>query len=134
MKKVIHRAKSRGYFNHGWLKTHHTFSFAHYYDPNRMNFGMLRVLNDDFVAPGQGFGTHPHENMEIVSIPLSGALAHKDSTGHEEVIQLNDIQVMSAGTGIRHSEYNHSKDETVNFLQIWVLLDGEGHEPRYDQN
>lgn len=98
-----------------------------------MNFGRLRVLNDDFVTPGQGFGTHPHENMEIVSIPLSGALAHKDSAGHEEVIRANDVQVMSAGAGIRHSEYNHSQDETVNFLQIWILPDRNGHEPRYDQ-
>jgi len=133
MRKTIHLAKTRGYFDHGWLKTNHTFSFGHYYDPDRTHFGKLRVLNDDFVAPGEGFGTHSHENMEIVSIPLSGELGHRDSTGHEEVIRPTDIQVMSAGTGIRHSEYNHSKDETVNFLQIWVLPDGDGHEPRYDQ-
>jgi redox-sensitive bicupin YhaK (pirin superfamily) len=133
MKKIIHKADSRGYFDHGWLKTHHSFSFGSWYDPNRMGFGKLRVLNDDIVAPKQGFGTHPHDNMEIVSIPLKGELAHKDSTGHEEVIRPNDVQVMSAGTGIRHSEYNYSDAKSVNFLQIWILPDGRGHEPRYDQ-
>jgi len=133
MKKIIHKADSRGYFDHGWLKTNHTFSFGQYHDPNRTNFGKLRVLNDDFVAPSHGFGEHRHENMEIVSIPLSGALAHKDSAGHEETIRPNDVQVMSAGAGIQHAEYNHSDSETVNFLQIWILPDGGGHEPRYDQ-
>jgi redox-sensitive bicupin YhaK (pirin superfamily) len=133
MKKIIHRSNTRGYYDYGWLKTNHTFSFNEYHNPDRMNFGMMRVLNDDFVAPGQGFGTHPHNNMEIVSIPLSGELAHKDSTGTEEVIYPNDIQVMSAGTGILHSEYNHSKLIETNFLQLWILPNKKGHKPRYDQ-
>jgi len=132
-KKIIHKADSRGYFDYGWLKTNHTFSFSNYYDPERVNFGMLRVLNDDIVAAGQGFGTHPHNDMEIASIPLTGALAHKDSTGTEEVIKPNEVQVMSAGTGILHSEYNHSKDEETNFLQLWIIPDKKGHNPRYDQ-
>jgi len=132
-KTIIHKADSRGYFDFGWLKTNHTFSFGNYYDPERVNFGMLRVLNDDIVEAGQGFGTHPHNDMEIVSIPLSGALAHKDSTGTEEVINPNEVQVMSAGTGILHSEYNHSKDEKTNFLQLWILPNIKGHQPRYDQ-
>jgi len=133
MKKIIYKADSRGYFDYGWLKTNHTFSFSNYYDPERVNFGMLRVLNDDFVAAGQGFGTHPHNDMEIVSIPLSGALAHKDNTGTEEVITPNEVQVMSAGTGILHSEYNHSKDKETNFLQLWIFPDKKGHMPRYNQ-
>jgi len=134
MKKIIHRADSRGYFDYGWLKTNHTFSFSNYYDPERTNFGMLRVLNDDIVAPGQGFGTHPHKNMEIVSIPLKGALAHKDSAGNEGVIVPNDVQVMSAGDGIQHSEYNPSSEEETNFLQLWIFPDKKGHQPRYEQN
>jgi hypothetical protein len=133
MKKIIHRADTRGYFDYGWLKTNHTFSFSSYYDPERINFGMLRVLNDDIVAAGQGFGTHPHNDMEIVSIPLSGALAHKDSTGTEEVIYPNDVQVMSAGTGILHSEYNYSKNKDTNFLQLWIFPDKKEHKPRYNQ-
>ncbi len=133
MKKIIHKAESRGYFDYGWLKTNHTFSFSNYYDPERVNFGMLRVLNDDFVAPAKGFGTHPHNDMEIVSIPLKGALAHKDSAGNEEVIAPNDVQVMSAGTGIKHSEYNHFNKEVTNFLQLWIFPDQQGHKPRYDQ-
>lgn len=133
MRKIIHKADSRGYFDYGWLKTHHTFSFSNYYDPERVNFGMLRVLNDDLVAAGQGFGTHPHNDMEIVSIPLSGALAHKDSTGTEKAIVPGEVQVMSAGTGILHSEYNHSKDEETNFLQLWIFPNKKGHQPRYDQ-
>jgi redox-sensitive bicupin YhaK (pirin superfamily) len=133
MEKIIHKADSRGYFDYGWLKTNHTFSFGNYYNPERVNFGVLRVLNDDFVAAGQGFGTHPHNDMEIVSIPLIGALAHKDSTGIEEVIVPNEIQVMSAGTGILHSEYNHSKDKETNFLQLWIFTDKKGHKPRYNQ-
>lgn len=133
MKKIIHKADSRGFFDYGWLKTNHTFSFNKYFDPERVNFGMLRVLNDDFVAPAQGFGTHPHSDMEIVSIPLKGALAHKDSAGNEEVIVPNDVQVMSAGTGINHSEYNHSDEEESNFLQLWIFPDKQGHKPRYDQ-
>ena len=133
MHTVIHRADARGYFDHGWLKTYHTFSFGHYQNPERMQFGKLRVLNDDVVAPGGGFGAHSHENMEIVSIPLSGALSHKDSAGHEETIAEGDVQVMSAGTGIWHSEFNHSETETVNFLQIWILPAVRGVAPRYDQ-
>ena len=133
MKTIIHKADSRGYFDYGWLKTHHTFSFSNYSDPERVNFGMLRVLNDDVVAAGQGFGTHPHNDMEIVSIPLSGALAHQDSTGTEKAIIPNEAQVMSAGTGILHSEYNHSKDKETNFLQLWIFPDKKGHKPRYDQ-
>jgi quercetin 2,3-dioxygenase len=133
MKKIIHKADSRGYFDFGWLKTNHTFSFGNYYDPERVNFGMLRVLNDDIVAGGEGFGTHPHKDMEIVSIPLRGALAHKDSTGNEKAIVPDEVQVMSAGTGILHSEYNHSKENETNFLQIWILPNKKGHEPRYNQ-
>jgi redox-sensitive bicupin YhaK (pirin superfamily) len=133
MKTIIHKADSRGHFDYGWLKTYHTFSFSNYFDKERVNFGMLRVLNDDVVAAGQGFGTHPHNDMEIVSIPLSGALAHKDSTGTEKAIVPNEVQVMSAGTGILHSEYNHSKDDETNFLQLWIFPDKKGHQPRYDQ-
>ena len=133
MRKIVHKADSGGYFDYGWLKTNHSFSFSQYYDPERMNFGMLRVLNDDIVAPGQGFGTHPHNDMEIVSIPLKGGLAHRDNTGSEGIIYPNEVQVMSAGTGILHSEFNHSKEEELNFLQLWILPDKKGHEPRYDQ-
>ncbi len=133
MRKIVHKADSRGYFDYGWLKTNHSFSFSQYYDPERMNFGMLRVLNDDIVAPGQGFGTHPHNDMEIVSIPLKGGLAHRDNTGSEGIIYPNEVQVMSAGTGILHSEFNHSKEEESNFLQLWILPDKKGYEPRYDQ-
>lgn len=133
MKKTLYTADSRGYANHGWLKSHHTFSFANYYNPERIHFGALRVINDDSVAGGQGFGAHPHDNMEIISIPLSGSLAHKDSTGNEEVIQTNDVQIMSAGTGLRHSEYNGSKTEAVNFLQIWVFPKERNIQPRYEQ-
>ena len=133
MKKIIHKADSRGYFDYGWLKTNHTFSFSNYYDPERINFGMLRVLNDDFVAAGQGFGTHPHNDMEIVTIPLDGALAHKDSTGSEGVIYPDEVQIMSAGTGIRHSEYNHLQNGESNFLQLWIFPDKKGHKPRYNQ-
>ena len=133
MKKILHKANTRGHIDFEWLKTNHTFSFGSYYNPERINFGMLRVLNDDFVAGGQGFGTHPHNDMEIVSIPLIGTLAHKDSTGTEEVIVPNEVQVMSAGTGILHSEYNHSKYKEINFLQLWIFPDKKGHKPRYDQ-
>jgi len=130
---VLHRAESRGHANHGWLKTYHTFSFANYYNPERMSFGVLRVLNDDTVAAGMGFGTHPHDNMEIISIPLSGDLEHKDSMGNVAVIRNGDVQVMSAGTGITHSEYNRNRDKEVKFLQIWVFPNRRGVTPRYDQ-
>ena len=133
MKTIVHKANTRGYFDFGWLKTNHTFSFSNYYDPERVNFGMLRVLNDDFVAAGQGFGTHPHNDMEIVTIPLDGALAHKDSTGSEGVIYPDEVQIMSAGTGIRHSEYNHLQNGESSFLQLWIFPDKKGHKPRYNQ-
>lgn len=133
MKSVIHKANTRGHANHGWLDTHHTFSFANYYNPERMNFGVLRVLNDDRVAPGRGFSTHPHDNMEIISIPLMGSLEHKDSMGNVAIIEQGDVQLMSAGTGIFHSEYNHKKDEEVRFLQIWMFPNKKDVTPRYDQ-
>ncbi len=133
MKKVIHKANTRGHADHGWLKSYHTFSFAGYYDPERVHFGLLRVLNDDVVEGGRGFGKHPHDNMEIVSIPLSGALHHQDSTGRDKVINTNDVQIMSAGKGIAHSEFNDSPTEAVNFLQIWVFPKQKNIEPRYDQ-
>jgi quercetin 2,3-dioxygenase len=130
---VLHKAETRGDANHGWLHSRHTFSFADYYDPERVNFGMLRVLNDDIVEAGMGFGTHPHDNMEIISIPLEGDLEHKDSMGNVSVINHGDIQVMSAGTGITHSEYNKNKDKPVKFLQIWVFPNVKNVKPRYDQ-
>lgn len=130
---VLHKAASRGHADHGWLNSHHSFSFANYYDPERMHFGVLRVLNDDTVAPGMGFGTHPHDNMEIISIPLEGDLEHKDSMGNTAVIRNGDVQVMSAGTGIRHSEYNRNKEQPVKFLQIWVFPNKRDVTPRYDQ-
>jgi redox-sensitive bicupin YhaK (pirin superfamily) len=133
MKTIIHRAETRGHANHGWLDSNHTFSFANYYHPERMNFGVLRVLNDDVVAPGKGFGTHPHDNMEIISIPLEGDLEHRDSMGNIAVIREGDVQVMSAGTGVFHSEYNKNKDRDVKFLQIWVYPGKRNLEPRYDQ-
>ncbi len=133
MKSVLHKAHTRGHANHGWLDSHHSFSFANYYNPERMNFGVLRVLNDDVVAPGRGFGTHPHDNMEIISIPLEGDLEHKDSMGNVAVIRLGDVQVMSAGTGIYHSEYNRNRDQDVRFLQIWVFPNRKNVTPRYDQ-
>ncbi len=130
---ILHKADTRGDADHGWLHSRHTFSFANYYDPSRMHFGALRVLNDDYVAPGKGFGTHPHDNMEIISIPLEGDLEHKDSMGNVAVIRHGDIQVMSAGTGIRHSEYNKNDDQPVKFLQIWVFPNKRNVTPRYDQ-
>lgn len=133
MKSILHRAETRGHANHGWLDTYHTFSFANYHHPERVHFGVLRVLNDDRVAPGRGFGTHPHDNMEIISIPLAGALEHKDSMGNTHVIRKNDVQVMSAGTGVFHSEYNQSGDQEVRFLQIWVFPKERNIRPRYDQ-
>jgi redox-sensitive bicupin YhaK (pirin superfamily) len=133
MKTILHKADTRGYAHHGWLTSHHTFSFANYYDPERTHFGVLRVLNDDTVAPGRGFGTHPHDNMEIISIPLEGDLEHKDSMGNVALIREGDIQVMSAGTGVTHSEYNKNSDREVKFLQIWVFPREKGVAPRYDQ-
>jgi redox-sensitive bicupin YhaK (pirin superfamily) len=130
---ILHKAETRGDANHGWLHSRHTFSFADYYDPDRMHFGALRVLNDDRVEAGMGFGTHPHENMEIVSIPLEGDLEHKDSMGNVSVIKSGDVQVMSAGTGITHSEYNKNKDRLVKFLQIWVIPNKNNVKPRYGQ-
>lgn len=130
---VLHRADTRGHANHGWLDSHHTFSFANYYNPERMHFGVLRVLNDDWVAPGRGFGRHPHDNMEIISIPLLGDLEHQDSMNNKQVIRQGDIQVMSAGTGIFHSEFNRNPDKEVRFLQIWVFPNKKNVEPRYDQ-
>lgn len=133
MKTVLHKAETRGHANHGWLDSHHTFSFASYYDPTRVHFGALRVLNDDQVSGGMGFGEHPHDNMEIISIPLYGDLEHKDSIGNKAVIRENDVQIMSAGTGIRHAEYNHNKDKKTNFLQIWVFPKVKDITPRYEQ-
>ena len=130
---ILHKADSRGDANHGWLHSRHTFSFADYYDPDRVHFGALRVLNDDIVEAGMGFGTHPHDNMEIISIPLEGDLEHKDSMGTISVIKHGDVQVMSAGTGITHSEYNKNKDKRVKFLQIWVIPNKLDVKPRYDQ-
>lgn len=130
---VLHRASSRGDANHGWLHSRHTFSFANYHNPERMHFGVLRVLNDDKVAAARGFGTHPHDNMEIISIPLDGDLEHKDSMGNVSVIKHGDIQVMSAGTGITHSEYNKNSDKEVKFLQIWLFPNKKSVTPRYDQ-
>ena len=133
MKSVLHKANTRGHANHGWLDSHHSFSFANYYNPERMNFGVLRVLNDDVVAGGKGFGKHPHDNMEIISIPLEGDLEHKDSMGNTTTIKQGDVQVMSAGTGIAHSEYNKNSDQEVRFLQIWVFPNKKNVSPRYDQ-
>lgn len=133
MNTVLHKADTRGHANHGWLDSHHTFSFANYYEPSRVHFGALRVLNDDIVQGGMGFGTHPHDNMEIISIPLSGDLEHRDSMGNTGVIRQNDVQIMSAGTGIQHSEYNKNRDRLVNFLQIWVFPRKRNIQPRYDQ-
>lgn len=133
MKTVIHKADSRGHANHGWLDTYHTFSFANYHNPDRMGFGALRVLNDDTVAKGMGFGQHPHRDMEIISIPLEGALKHGDNMGNSGVIQKGQIQVMSAGSGVIHSEMNGSSTEAVKFLQIWVIPNKQGVTPRYDE-
>jgi quercetin 2,3-dioxygenase len=132
-KTIIHKANTRGHANHGWLNSYHTFSFADYHNPERMHFGALRVLNDDTVAPGMGFGGHPHDNMEIISIPLEGDLEHKDSMGNIQVIKHGDIQVMSAGTGIQHSEKNKSNTNPVKFLQIWIFPDKRNVTPRYGQ-
>jgi redox-sensitive bicupin YhaK (pirin superfamily) len=133
MKTILHKAETRGHANHGWLDSHHTFSFANYHDPSRVHFGVLRVLNDDIVQGGTGFGAHPHDNMEIVSIPLKGALEHNDNTGRHEIIKTNDVQIMSAGTGIVHSEFNATKSDLVNFLQIWLFPKKRDVLPRYEQ-
>lgn len=133
MKTILHKANTRGVADHGWLSSRHTFSFAEYYDPARMHFGALRVLNDDRVAGGMGFGRHPHDNMEIISIPLEGDLEHQDSMGNVAVIRKGDVQVMSAGTGITHSEKNKNHDQEVRFLQIWVFPNVRNAQPRYGQ-
>jgi redox-sensitive bicupin YhaK (pirin superfamily) len=133
MKKILHPASTRGTADYGWLQANYSFSFASYFNPNRIQFGQLRVLNDDRVAPGAGFGTHPHQNMEIVTIPQEGALRHKDSTGGEGVIAAGDIQIMSAGSGVEHSEMNASSTEPVSLFQIWVLPETKNVPPRYDQ-
>lgn len=133
MKTILHKASERGFQNHGWLVANHSFSFANYYNPDKVHFGNLRVLNDDFVEKGMGFGMHPHANMEIVTIPLSGELHHRDSMGNFGAIKKGEIQVMSAGTGIQHSEFNGSKEQPVTLLQIWVIPNKMGVEPRYDQ-
>jgi len=130
---IFHPADKRGHADHGWLNAHHSFSFAGYYDPQKVHFGALRVLNDDIIAGGMGFGRHPHDNMEIITIALEGALAHKDSMGHEQVIYPDDVQVMSAGSGITHSEYNHDPKQPANILQTWIFPNKENVKPRYDQ-
>lgn len=133
MKTIIHRAEERGKANYGWLDTKYSFSFSRYYDPDKMGFGLLRVLNDDIVKEDSGFGTHPHDNMEIITIILEGALEHRDSMGSGEVIYKDDVQVMSAGSGITHSEFNPSKTEPVNLFQLWIFPKESNIEPRYDQ-
>ncbi|WP_282042788.1 pirin family protein [Winogradskyella flava] len=133
MKTIIHKSDTRGYADHGWLKSHHSFSFGSYQNLERMNFGMLRVLNDDVVQPKMGFGTHPHQNMEIISIPLKGALSHKDSMGNKRAIEVGEVQVMSAGTGLTHSEFNDSKTDEVNFLQLWIIPEETSVKPNYEQ-
>lgn len=133
MKTIIHKAATRGSANHGWLNAKHSFSFANYHNPERMNFGVLRVLNDDSIQAGMGFGTHPHDNMEIITIPLEGDLEHKDSMGNTAVIREGEIQVMSAGTGVTHSEYNKNQDKDLKLLQIWLFPRERNLTPRYDQ-
>jgi len=133
MTTTLFRASDRGHNNLGWLNSYHTFSFAEYYDPNRIRFGALRVFNDDEVQPGQGFGTHPHDNMEIISIPTHGILAHRDSMGHVQELHPGEVQVMSAGTGLTHSEFNGSETETARFFQIWIFPEKRNVAPRYEQ-
>jgi redox-sensitive bicupin YhaK (pirin superfamily) len=133
MKTILHKANTRGHASFGWLNSYHTFSFGHYYNPERIHFGALRVLNDDTVKAGMGFSKHPHDNMEIVSIPLSGDLHHKDTTGRDEIIRQHDVQIMSAGSGIAHSETNANHDKEVKFLQIWIFPKEKNIEPRYQQ-
>jgi len=134
LQKTTHPAGTRGHADYGWLSTYHTFSFGSYYNPHNMNFGALRVLNDDVLQGGGGFGAHGHDNMEIISVPLQGALAHGDSTGHANIIRPYDVQVMSAGTGIVHTEYNHSSHEPASFLQLWILPEAQNLSPRYAQH
>jgi hypothetical protein len=133
MNYILYKSKERGYVDMGWLKTYHTFSFGNYYNPSAIHFGVLRVLNDDVLDPDNGFGMHPHENMEIISIPLSGALTHKDNMGHESVIKKGEIQVMSAGAGVMHSEYNKHMSEKASLLQIWLFPNQKNVTPRYQQ-
>lgn len=133
MKTILHTADSRGHANHGWLNAKHSFSFAQWYHPERIHFGALRVLNDDIVAPSMGFGKHPHDNMEIITIPLRGSLRHQDSMGFSEVVKAGEVQVMSAGTGIFHSEMNASHHEEINLFQIWIFPNKQGVTPRYEQ-
>ncbi|MCJ8292120.1 MAG: pirin family protein [Crocinitomicaceae bacterium] len=130
---TIYRASDRGHADHGWLKANHSFSFGSWYNPDRMNFGALRVLNDDIVAPGMGFPTHPHDNMEIITIPLSGAVHHQDSMGNKGEIPAGEVQVMSAGTGVTHSEFNGNQDAELKIFQIWIIPNQRNVEPRYDQ-
>ncbi|MBL7683019.1 MAG: pirin family protein [Flavipsychrobacter sp.] len=130
---IFHPANERGHADHGWLNAHHSFSFAGYHDPSKIHFGALRVLNDDIVSEGMGFGKHPHDNMEIITVILDGALEHKDSMGHTQAIHPNEVQVMSAGTGVFHSEYNHNRDKKVNLLQLWIFPNKKNVEPRYGQ-
>lgn len=132
-KTIFHAADKRGHADHGWLNAHHSFSFAGWYDPNKVHFGALRVLNDDVVAPGMGFGKHPHDNMEIITIVLDGTLEHKDSMGHTQQIVPNEVQVMSAGTGVTHSEYNPDHNKATNLLQTWIFPKVENVKPSYDQ-
>lgn len=133
MEKIFHKASERGFADHGWLKARHSFSFANYHNREKMHFGLLRVLNDDIVAPSRGFDLHPHQDMEIITIPLSGALRHSDNMGNEGVITTGEVQVMSAGSGVWHSEFNASDSEDVNLFQIWIFTNKKGHDPRYDQ-
>lgn len=134
MKKIIHRAATRGSANHGWLQANHSFSFANFYDTNRLQFGALRVLNDDLIAPNMGFGTHPHDNMEIITIPLKGVLKHKDNMSNDWIPVLpEEVQVMSAGTGVQHSEINGSSKEHLSLFQIWIIPEKNGVVPRHDQ-
>jgi redox-sensitive bicupin YhaK (pirin superfamily) len=133
MKTILHKSDTRGSADHGWLKSHHSFSFAGFHDPQKMGFGLLRVLNDDVVQGGMGFATHPHSNMEIISIPLSGSLRHRDDMGNSSIIQSNEVQIMSAGTGVRHSEFNNSRTQPVNFLQLWIFPAQQDLTPRYEQ-
>lgn len=133
MKHVFHKSESRGHFNYGWLDTRHTFSFARYYNPDRISFGALRVLNDDIVQPSEGFGKHPHDNMEIITIPITGSLLHRNSMGHEQVLHAGEVQVMSAGKGLFHEEYNGSPNSASNFLQLWIHPNKYHIAPRYDQ-